>query len=367
MKNKNVKSSFIKLLILIIALVVVSYAWFYEAKETGVGSYTIATMSFNNVEMSLDEGETWSMSGNLFIPTEFLFENEITGDGSTFYRAANKNEDGDPIGFVPALVNEDYLEFNIRFKATKDSSLFLEQGSYVRPSAGILSTDLIGPSVERISTGGDYSRDLIASAVRVALIDSDYIDDEFVHKSEAALVWAPNPNVEMVYNSGIYTPILNSNNQQDYKHYFYDGDNYVLENVANIKDIIGANAVGHDSGGDPLITSVISEQVKQITIRVWIEGTDREALTELKGGQFFISFSFVGITKLFDTVPPTVTVSGSNISGYDATMEHSANFGLTWIKYADNINPSFPTGTTVRVRKSETENFFPSTYTELIY
>lgn len=366
MKNKALRKTFFKMIILIVVLAIVSYAWFITSKESNLYGYNVSTQTFNNIEISIDEGNTWDMIANLSIPTEFLFRNEITGNGIDLYKAANKNEDGDPIGFTSATLNEDYLEFNLMFRSAKDATLFLEQSSYVIPSAGINYENLIGSSVLRISSGGDYSRDLIAGAVRVAFIDNELVEGVYVPSSDASLVWAPNPNIEMVYSGGVYLPLLNSTNQQNYQYYYFDGNQYSLTNVENIKDIISANSSGL-SGGDPLISFLPANEVKQITVRIWIEGTDREAITELKGGQFLINFGFTGISKLNDLIAPLVSVSGSNISGYDSTMEYSSNFGLTWIDYSLDNNPSFTAGTEVWVRKSETSEYFPSTYTELLF
>lgn len=358
--NAKINRSFYKLIILTVSLALVSYAWFVSSSDGGAGNMDVTTFTFNEIEVSLDNGNTWNTSGNLMIPTDFVFKNEITGNGVNFYRAEYKSEDGNPIGFVPAVANQDYFEFNLMFRSEKDATMFLESRSYVRPSCGTDYEDLIGSSVLRISSGGNYSRDLIAGAVRVAFIDNDFSGGVFTPKNEASLVWAPNKNYEMVYNNGSYTPSLNSINSQEYSYFEFNGTGYVPTVIENLKDQINAQVQTNSSGGDPKVTEIVNNEVKQITVRVWIEGNDREAITELKGGYFLMSFSFVGITKDENSNVPFVSVNGNNILGYNNGMEHSYNNGLTWVKYADNTNPTFVPGTKVLVRFSETDEYFSS-------
>ena len=351
-----------KLITVTIALAIVSYAWFNHSLESKMGGVTVTTYAINEIELSIDEGNTWGMVGQLGIPPDFLFEREVTGDGVNFLRAANKNPVGDPIGFEPAIVNEDYLEFNVMFRAPRTSTMYLEKQSYVNPACGTGAANLLGPNVTRISASGDYSRDLIAGGVRIAFINNTVVEGEFVPDNNVSLIWAPNPNIEMVNNGGVKTPIMNSTNSQPYVYY---NSQSVLNPTPNLKDKISADYAINMTGGDPYIAFVEANEVKQITIRIWIEGTDREAVTELKGGHFVLSFSFAGFTKEHDDVPPLVTVAGNQILGYNNTMEHSDNNGVTWIKYETNNSPTFSSGTTVLVRKSETSETFASVFTTL--
>ena len=62
------------------------------------------------------------------------------------------------------------------------------------------------------------------------------------------------------------------------------------------------------------------------------------------------------------------TVGTDNtISGYNNLMEYSIDYGLNWIKYEEENNPVFSEGDEVRVRKSETAEYFASSYTVLTY
>lgn len=356
-KKRLLYKNLFKLITLTIALAIVSYAWLNDNKETGLGVISISTIAINEIEISVDEGNTWSMAGQLGIPPDFLFEREVTGDGVNFLRAANKNPIGSPIGFEPAIVNEDYLEFNVMFRSAKSSTMYLDKKSYVNPACGTETADLLGSNVTRISASGDYSRDLIAGGVRIAFINNILVGEVFVPNNDVSLIWAPNPNIEMVNNAGVKTPIINSTNTQPYVYY---NSQSILKPTPNLKERISADYGNNMTGGDPYIAQVAANEVKQITIRIWIEGTDREAVTELKGGHFILSFSFAGFTKEHDDIPPLVTVDGNQILGYNNNMEYSDNNGVTWITYETNNNPTFLLGTTVLVRKSETSQVFAS-------
>ena len=179
--NKLLKAS-LELLLIMVSVLVVSYAWFFRGTQVESKDLTIKTKASRILYISLDNGITWDTELSLNLGNDFKFNTEVTGNGIKFYKALTKREDGAPITFTTAEKGVDYLEFDILFKANAPLGVFLDSDSYVLPSVGTTKNNLIGQGVLRRSSYGDFSRDLIAGAVRVAFIENDYVEDQYVPK-----------------------------------------------------------------------------------------------------------------------------------------------------------------------------------------
>ncbi len=366
--NKLLKAS-LELLLIMVSVLVVSYAWFFRGTQVESKDLTIKTKASRILYISLDNGVTWDTELSLNLGNDFKFNTEVTGNGIKFYKALTKREDGAPITFTTAEKGVDYLEFDILFKANAPLGVFLDSDSYVLPSAGTSKNNLIGQGVLRRSSYGDFSRDLIAGAVRVAFIENDYVEDQYVPKLKTSMVWAPNKNYELIYQNNQYTFDINSTNSQDYKYVdAEEGINYV--NVDNLKDNLNTDFDNDYANGDPMITKIdenFNNGIKAVTVRIWIEGNDREAHTALTGGIFTLNLSFMGIIKNENNNIPNVEINQTDmtITNYDNTMEYSKDNGNTWIKYETDNNPVFTSGDKVYVRYIEDDNYYASKIKEL--
>lgn len=366
--NKLLKAS-LELLLIMVSVLVVSYAWFFKGTQVESKDLTIKTKASRILYISLDNGITWDTELSLNLGNDFKFNTEVTGNGIKFYKALTKREDGAPITFTTAEKGVDYLEFDILFKANAPLGVFLDSDSYVLPSVGTSQNNLIGQGVLRRSSYGDFSRDLIAGAVRVAFIENDYVEDQYVPKLKTSMVWAPNKNYELIYQNNQYTFDINSTNSQDYKYVdAEEGINYI--NVDNLKDNLNTDFDNDYANGDPMITKIdenFNNGIKAVTVRIWIEGNDREAHTALTGGIFTLNLSFMGIIKNENNNIPNVEINQTDmtITNYDNTMEYSKDNGNTWIKYETDNNPVFTSGDKVYVRYIEDDNYYASKIKEL--
>lgn len=366
--NKLLKAS-LELLLIMVSVLVVSYAWFFRGTQVESKDLTIKTKASRILYISLDNGITWDTELSLNLGNDFKFNTEVTGNGIKFYKALTKREDGAPITFTTAEKGVDYLEFDILFKANAPLGVFLDSDSYVLPSVGTTRNNLIGQGVLRRSSYGDFSRDLIAGAVRVAFIENDYVEDQYVPKLKTSMVWAPNKNYELIYQNNQYTFDINSTNSQDYKYVdAEEGINYI--NVDNLKDNLNTDFDNDYANGDPMITKIdenFNNGIKAVTVRIWIEGNDREAHTALTGGIFTLNLSFMGIIKNENNNIPNVEINQTDmtITNYDNTMEYSKDNGNTWIKYETDNNPVFTSGDKVYVRYIEDDNYYASKIKEL--
>ncbi|MDD2435195.1 MAG: hypothetical protein PHO63_02965 [Bacilli bacterium] len=361
-----------KILVILSAIYFATYAWFVNYEQAEFGDLEISTNQANNVEIAINSPEQWDSNGNLVLEEGFKFNDEVTSNGVVFYKANAKQESGYPINFIPAVINEDYLEFKVFFKVDVSSGIFLEDTSIVYPAAGQNIENLIGsPNVVRVSASGNFSRDLIAGAVRVGVVENKLINGNWIPNDYANIVWAPNKGYEVREQNGQYFPYLNSERRQNYTYMdITSPDVFTETNVSNIKDNLNARFNDQSAYGDPMLTYVSidpeeeNNNIGSVTIRVWIEGNDRETISALKGGIFKIKLNFLALNKQFNETLLDVSVNKTTnqITGFTSAMEYSTNLGNTWNK---NLYTTFDNNTTVFVRYSETQNYFASDYVVL--
>ncbi len=377
--NKKISGTIIKMIAIIVSIFVFSYAWFVHNENTHISAIEIGTAKTNNIQVSEDGNDNWGTSLSIDVGEGFRFDNEVTSDGISFYKANLKNDDGYPLHFIEASVNEDYLDFDLWFKNDSSVKIFLDNSSRVYPECGTKESDLIWDgvtgsldSITRVSAYGNFSRDLIAGSVRVAFIKYNYDDlnDNYVLDNEASLVWAPNKEYEIISNGeDTLTASIKSKNLQSYKYLkVISGEKFVESDVPNLTDVIHANISTKMANGDTPLVVINTENGVEgkagLKVRVWVEGNDRDAVAALKGGVFKFDLSFVGLQKDDNTSVPNINKSGSSITGITNNMEYSIDNGSTWTKY-DDETLNFNSGTHVFVRYSENSNYFASDYVEI--
>lgn len=363
-EKKKVISTAFRLLVILASIALASYAWLNRNRKLSTDEFKLRTNSYTDLTISLDEGQTWSTELALDLSPDFAFKDEITGDGINFYQASSKRDDGTPITFKKAS-NKSYLEFDVWFKSSGNAGVFLQNNSYVLPAIGTNESDLIGNNVERISSSGNFSRDLIASSVRLAFIENNKSNNQYILNTKPSLVWAPNKKYEINCNTGVCNVSLDSTNKQEYTYIDASETNLKHSNVTNLKDTLKASYEERNAHGDPMITYIdtkVDEGIKKVTIRIWIEGSDRDNVTALTGGMFVMNLSFTTISKQINREIPNVNVDENHLSNYSEVMEYSSDNGLTWITYTENSNPTFESGETVFVRNSESSFIFASDY-----
>jgi len=194
------------------------------------------------------------------------------------------------VSFYPAPDSGEgngYIDFTLEFKSNGPVDLYLGKGSAL----------LVDNFTSNLNDNG-VSKNYIVGAVRVAMW---CVDDD-----TQPVIWAPNSQYQ--YNSA--TKKVNTAGTVE-SVYQYAVD----ENVANIKTIQtnGVSGVGDDGNfvwGDldsvtitdmkPIMTlqpEEGAEQIKTMRVRLWVEGTDREAVKDFIGGKFKIKLNFTAVTK----------------------------------------------------------------------
>lgn len=367
LKNNKIVKGAMELLLVIVSVFVVSYAWFVKTTKNEANDLVIKTKASRLLYISLDDGETWSTELSLDLDDNFKFNNEVTGNGVNFYKAVTKREDGMPITFKEATSGSDYLEFDILFKANAPLGVFLDSDSYVIPSSGTDLDVLVGETSLRKSSYGNFSRDLIAGALRISFTENDYVDGEYISKLNSSLVWAPNKNYELLYSDGYYSFDINSSSSQDYR-YIDPSNGFEYKYIDNFKDNLNTDFDNDSANGDPMITKIdpdYNSGIKSVTVRIWVEGNDRETHDALTGGIFKLNINFMGIVKQERDSIPYVYPDGNTIYNYGSDMEYSLDYGNNWISYEENNHPTFNTGDVVYVRFSEDDNYYASDVNKL--
>ena len=373
--SKNIYVTMFKLIAIIVSIFVFSYAWFVHESDNNLEGVNIGTAKTNNIMISEDGNDGWSNSFNIDVGEGFRFNNEVTSDGIEFYKANLKDEEGNPLSFTKAELNEDYLEFDIWFKNDSSVKLFLEDDSSVYPECGTSKDDLLlYPESEkkiddivRASAYGDFSRDLIAGAVRVAFIRYTFNTEtnSFELEDEPVLVWAPNKTYEITENDGWYSASIDSKNSQNYKYIkVLNSSSFTEADIPVLKDEIKASYNEKMANGDPVLVSIDTEDGLEkkagLKVRVWVEGNDRDAVSALKGGIFKINLSFLGLAKSENLNVPSVSVNEISmmVDGINEHMEYSIDGGKTYTKYTNMV--TFDKNSTVYVRYFETADTLAS-------
>lgn len=302
LKEKLTITSF-KLIIILLLLITVTYAWFVKNEKADVSLVTTKVNQIVELEVSLDNGKTWTKDATLDIGKDYTFNSEITSNGMNMYKANLKSSDGTPISFKTARKNEDYLEFKVLLKSSTHSKVYLEKKSKVIPNSGENKENLIGENALNKSLEGNFSKDLIAGAVRVAFIENDNISGNYIEKNMVNLLWAPNKNYELKIDENEKISFdIESENTQNYNYIKVTSQNvYEEARVENLRDEINISFENKEVGNELCIAEIKNESenetenIKAVTVRVWVEGNDREAVAALKGGLFNITLSFIGI------------------------------------------------------------------------
>jgi hypothetical protein len=199
------------------------------------------------------------------------------------------------------------------------------------------------------------------------------------------MLWAPNPNYELSRSDkdGSYSFKTNGS-VETYKYYKYvDKANSIFElvdvpadDLVYKKFVFGStNTTDSMINGSPLLTSIepnadtgFGESL--ITIRIWFEGTDREADQALSGGSTKLNLKFSGIEtkpysselkEILDNVTANKTITTSVVDkgletehtidvisypwkNIDNSIKNSLMYtldGYKWTNY-DPTNPNLP-------------------------
>ncbi len=360
--------------ILLVALVGGAWAWFYINEEVTV-SYgnSIFCEAGDSLEIALVEnGEANRWTGSIDYSAGAFTTVDISGNGLNLYRPTAIDENQQPLNFttaVSSLDNErgyDYIELEVAFRSVSKMNVYLSEESFIAP---------VNPD-DNTNIYGNFSKDYIAGAMRVAVIDD----------SGLKMLWAPNSKYQLVQNGdGTYGFKSGENGEStpETAYYFYDRDengNLVQKEVsadayASKQFVVDSTgATNGYTGNSAALVSLVPESEgayaqETVRIRIWFEGTDREAHQALAGGNVNVKLKFVGVSKETDEGKQTsvnnITFDQNNstFGGLKEGMVFSTD-GRNWTEYTP-ASPNLPileTGSSIYIKYPETDTHYETTY-----
>ena len=366
MKNKKRLIFTTSLYLLIVLTVTTTFAWFFINREIEI-DYTseIICQAGTSLEISMLNGideetqeEDWSQYSSYIKYTGVNAKIEdISGDGKNLYRPTaitNDPETGEliPEGLAPAVKTDEdgygeFLEVEVKLRTTSTMNVYLSGASEILP---------INTSDTDKNVFGDFPKDYIAGAIRVAILEKDENGNE-----ELKMIWAPNPYIHLKKEGNSYS-CKDGGEIETYYYYKIDSNTGKMVKYQVTSDEYASKlfVLGNTettelmTGKSPVITnlspSLDSIYEQRIVIRVWFEGTDREANQALSGGKVRMNLKFIGMQEKLDASDTNValveSVSFTEVDGkvtevVNMTSDMYYSFdGYTWEQYDESKQDS---------------------------
>ena len=374
-KNKKLVIFSSICVILLVAFVGGTMAWFYINDEVSVdyGS-SIFCEAGDSLEISLVEnGAANRWSSSIDYSAGQYTTVDISGNGFNLYRPKEIDENQQPVGFIDAVSSRenseafDYVEMEVAFRSLSQMNVYLSEESFILPvNAESDGSNIYGP----------FSRDYIAGSMRVAVIDETGI----------RMLWAPNSQYQLIqYPNGTYDFRNgvggNSTPETDYRYVYQDEDGNMSEVPVDSDDyaskmfVVDSTGANKDhSGKSPVLVSLKPENEgeyaeKTVKVRIWFEGTDREAHQALAGGNVKVKLKFVGIYKeepeaekqeALDSL--TFDEETGAITGMTTGMVFSTD-GQNWTDYTNAAGlPDLESGASIYIKYPETASHYETTF-----
>ena len=277
--NKRLLTIIYESFFALLALVVVSFAWFVFTDKASTSGINLDVKGVINVSIS-NNGTNWGTSTTVS-PEGTISISELSGDGINL--------------FYPVIVDKKITGYtNANQFSTTDPS-YIEFKFYIHSNGPAQLSYDVGCSVDPV----DNSKlaDNIAGAVRVACFETTG-----GKTPSNTVVWAPNSTYQ--YSSGT----VNKTGTVESKYTYAIGSSTTLKTIETNGNASGVSTDKNFVWGEiteqmvadmnPFLvinTEFGEESVHEITVRIWVEGTDREAVKELLGGQFKVKLCFKAV------------------------------------------------------------------------
>lgn len=277
---------------------------------------------------------------------------DVTGNGVKLIRPAmnygNWSVNTASNNYSNAEANVQYISFDLIVRSKGACTVSLDEGAYAKGNCENAPGDgrLTGSSAANKSTYGNFSRDAIVGAVRVAFCNYDNSGDEnfnttkllteeqTTYQSEPSLLWLPRPDLYLnnggqdlattgwSLNTGVtatqtFTRISGGADRQTengystYKHQYYNiyevpqggTASTVVDNSSYVKNsTIKSGQVKFNQIAPVMQVNILDDTngngvhdgneyyYGKVKIRIWLEGTDSESRRALTDGKFNIHF-----------------------------------------------------------------------------
>lgn len=298
-KNKLIVANSILLVLLVVGF---AFAWFAVNYSNIVEGDQVEIVADSALEISFTGADgSWknylnlndSNSGVNFDTLEFR---DITGSGDgTFWKPALNQGSGfasviSTDEWLPPTANKEYIKFDLYMRSADPLTVSLGDGASVTP----LNSPLLGANAGNKSSYGNFSKDLVAGAVRVSA----------THGSNGRIfTWIPRPNIYLAAGpeAGITSYDIITNAAADekfskgispYEHWYYPSKGSVMAQLTT--NVITGDITTENQQRLVNLTkknAATGYYQDKITVYVWLEGCDNEARRAFVGGNFKLSFA----------------------------------------------------------------------------
>ena len=283
LKKTSLKfGQFFKTLSMFIVLISVTFSWMTFAKEASVNPLETHVIDAVDIAISDLTGEYWGSSLEVVSKKTYGSITEFSGNGDKLYipTVSGKTITG---YYLPDYSEREknFVEIDVKVRSATGMRLFVSPESFVSP------------------LNDKFNKDSIVGAVRVAFLIENF----------KPYIWAPNSTYEFkngrvnkngtpessysfVYSDSKDTFIGTDNvvtidNSQQHESGFNTEHNFLWGNPDKIENYpysVGPIFTVNEPDGE--------EVVVEMKIRIWIEGTDREAVADLVGGRITSNIKF---------------------------------------------------------------------------
>ncbi|MBE6984547.1 MAG: hypothetical protein E7434_02820 [Ruminococcaceae bacterium] len=277
----------------IVMIIIATFAWFYTGTRGSADDMSVHVGKAYYIQISGDQGNNWSDDLDVHIGVNKNFK-EISGDGTNFYKPVYDLVGNDDDGYSTQLISfekltdanksEYYYEEILEFRSDIEQEIYLAPESYV-----------VDPEAE-----DDQINNYISGAIRIAFFEINN------GKEELKYIWAPNSQIEYsaedstfrsdgtvepyyCYQVGTAASAVSANISTEatdeagcgyhsqYKFMWSNGQQLPEDAPCLLKlDTIGEDNHFH----------------KTMKVKVWLEGYDRECVSQLSGQKFTIKLEF---------------------------------------------------------------------------
>lgn len=287
------------------------YAIGFYNNGTG-GSYKITDFTSDSTALNLENLE--ASDGGTYNLLHDYMPIDVTGDGRTLIRPAmsygNKEIDQSSNDYSLADPNVQYISFDLYFRSTVPNvPIKLGNGSWAKGNCEYNNLGYTGSSTAadfNKSTYGNFSKDAVVGAVRIAFVPynknlpasfanlSAYEDDTPQYLADSAsLLWLPKPELQLIEGSTATNWTLSTtanNNQHTYYSIFESGHPKQVKTYSNTITTAMITAQNREFTRIDNSVHIGEYYYSKVNVRIWVEGTDKEARRATSGGKFGVNF-----------------------------------------------------------------------------
>lgn len=283
----------------LVIIVIATFAWFYTGNRGSAEELQVHVGKATYVQVSGDQGNNWAEDWDSEIGINDSFK-EISGDGTTFYApnyevVGSDRDEEDSVGYSTAIVKFEKLSgYDHCYEKIFDLRSDVQQDVYLSAESFVTAV-------------GNES--FIDGAIRVAFYELDEQGNETLK-----FIWAPNSTVEF---SGETNSFTRDGSVEPY-YYYQKSTTFADPSTATRQEDIKSHVAviateGAEQGFNqtykfmwsngqlpsnaPAVVKLDIHRddghyYKQVKIRVWLEGHDRECVSLVSGQKFTMKLQF---------------------------------------------------------------------------